>query len=798
MLGTRLVDRPRRSAAALVVFTCSLVCNGAAPAASSAAQLIGPECLMRATKNLVSNGDFEEPGDQGRTRGAWFLDTTTKAAGKYSLCAKGSTDRPVRRDQNLDLDVGQTYTLSAWMKADALTTAGPGHNSVGAKVIDAGWHWAAQIGPDGPTSDWKRYTVTFTAPPSTSRDRQFFHLVLYVPRGETGLIWVDNLQVERGDRATEFTSKSIPDLRRTVHLLNEADATLRGIGAAQELLSPATAAMDTLRDGLAATRADIEVCAGTVRGFAAQDDQVWRQTVATVRDVSSGLRENAWHTWWTNPWQRYSRRQAPLSLGQAEAKRMRVAVNDYVAAALMITNLSDSSIEMRVRMLAGGRGPQLPNNPRWAKLRLARMVSPTDRPTAEYPTMLASLDDSQSVKAAPAETTQVWIDVDTVGLEPGTYRAELELTPYRELRPQSIPFSLDVVDVVLPKHCPAEVFCWGLNPLGSLGETAEMSQEQLNAIQDPWLEDLARHGINRVLHHTQTLRAQFAPDGSLSRPLDFVLHDMHLASKRRYVSKFVGGYSVAHYYMPSLGAPDEEFATRFASMMKAWLSHLRELGITPDAFPLELLDEPSGDRLIRNRLAHKVLKQVAPDWKTMAAISIDTAAGLQSLVPIMDIMVVNPGLDEAADQVLRESGREIWTYVCEGSLEVLEPYQYYRLLPWKTWHKGYAGFGFYWTMQKMPTPRGNFYSPFYYGNAGPVPTRGWQAFRRGTRDWTILHALRTAIRKARGQGHKDAATGAEAVLRQAVQGVLGHPGDEAQAEQWRTRILDQLLKLAPG
>jgi hypothetical protein len=159
----------------------------------------------------------------------------------------------------------------------------------------------------------------------------------------------------------------------------------------------------------------------------------------------------------------------------------------------------------------------------------------------------------------------------------------------------------------------------------------------------------------------------------------------------------------------------------------------------------------------------------------------------------MEIMVVQRDLTPAADEALRQTKREIWTYQCSGSLGTLQPYSYYRMEPWVTWAKGYKGFGFCWTMANLDSPRSNVYSPYTYGSDGPVPSRGWQAFWRGTRDWTTLAALRDAIQAAREAGQAEKTAAAEQVLQQAAAEVVTHPQDATRADRWRQQLLDQML-----
>jgi hypothetical protein len=260
------------------------------------------------------------------------------------------------------------------------------------------------------------------------------------------------------------------------------------------------------------------------------------------------------------------------------------------------------------------------------------------------------------------------------------------------------------------------------------------------------------------------------------------------------VENFVGGYSVAYYHMPAI--PDGKFERRFGAMMKSWIEHLRQLGLTPGQFPFEMMDEPDRDKQPVSAAAYKVLKEIDPNWPAMSSISVETPDGLSDLSRIMEIMVVKPGLSPAADQVLKESGREIWTYQCLGSMGTVLPYSYYRMQPWITWAKGYKGFGFYWDMYHQLSPRDGVYAHYHFGADGPVPSRGWQAFWRGTRDWTYLAVLQERIAAARGARRDREAETAEQTLTQAVTAVSGATEDTALADLWRERLLEQLVLLS--
>jgi hypothetical protein len=776
-----------------------------------AAVLIDLDRTPLPTKNFVLNSGFEVTGRWGRTAPApgptgWIsgdktvrFDPRNAKNGKYSVRLGTDGVGATGLQQSVPLEVGKTYTFSAWIKSRGLTTIRNGDNSVGVRIIDAGWHWSKTIRPPTPTTDWQRYSVSFTCPKQhKSLGKQRFSVKMHLPADEKGRIWVDDIQVEAGNKMTDYTAKSVQEFTELAKLVDLTNSKLQTMPEILAQLAPRDAALIALEEELVGIAGKLQVAAGNLRQFNDVDDQIWSQTARATRDAADRARELTYLTWWTNPWKRFGSHQAPTALN-AEAVTLRLAVNDYQPVALMVTNVTAEPMDVRVRLMhpkakkkQGRYTGHFVTPPSWATVRQALMVEPEYAPDSEYPSMLAALPSSQTMAVAPGQTRQIWIDVDTAGMRPGEYPGILELQPQNDRPQRDVRLTLKVEDVVLPEKVPAEVFCWGNYPLGMLGENPEMSQAEINRLHQPWLEEMVKHGINRLLMNSQRFKPAFNKEDTLAAPIDFAFWDKLFNSKRRYAENFVGGYSVAHYHMPK--KPDEHFRKRFGAMMKAWTDHLANLGVTPNQMPFEIMDEPGGHKVEIFRTGTDVLRKVAPGWKTMAAISQKSPAKLKELVPMMDIMVVSPGLLPEADKVLRESAREIWTYRCAGTLEVLHPIDYYLTLPWKTWGKGYTGFGFFWTMSSMHSPRQNRYSPYYIGTDGPVPSRGWQAFWRGTRDWTYLHLLREAADQAEKAGNTEAAAKARKTMEQAVTSMTAETANADVAVARRIELLDALIE----
>ena len=784
-------------------------------ARAGAEPLIEPATLPQPTKNFVTNGDFEVyrrkavPGwrENARTlrEGRAQLQEEAKHSGNYALRLVASQMLPGRIGQTLPLNVGETYTLSAWIKCENMGSL-KGGGSAGVKLVDRGWRWSVSLTPAAATSDWQQYSVTFKTPPVHEifeKEEQIFVVLVYVPVDDTGVLWVDDIQVELGDRATTFMPKSIPSLRSSTAHLNEAHARSGVVATALEKLTPRTSACDELAGRVDALMGRIQDASRQLHAFETTGDRKWAALVKSAEQLHRQARQLSLHVWWTNPWERYDRRQAPADAKPPEAGALRLAVNDYAPLALMLTNLTDQAMDVRVRLLAPESGPfrdhMRMRGPSWATLRQAHMVAPSDKRDSEYPTVLAPLDGSQTIMVGAADTTQLWIDVDTAGMEPGVYEATLELVPQQDVEAQSIPVTLNVVPVTLPERCPAEVFCWGgLESFFNFSELSKLPQEQIDALWDPWLLDMKRHGVNRMICGSTWFTPQFADDDTLAEPIDFSRHDKFMASLRRYFDKFVGGYSVAVYHMPR--EPGAKFERRFAAMMKAWTDHLAQSGITPKDILFQPFDEPEGKRLEFFETACAVLERTAPEWDVLTTVSKYTLEALKAQAKMLDVMVldykdVRRFMSPEAHEAVREGGRDIWVYRCAPLMQ-MEPYGYLRVTHWQAWAWGYKGYGFYYSTRYMYSPRDNVYSPFYFGTDGPVPSRGWQAFWRGTRDWTYLAELRDRAKAAREDGRQKDADEAEAVLKEAVAEVTGAPDNAALADQWRERILDQLVKLA--
>lgn len=133
------------------------------------------------------------------------LDRQAAAHGENSILALPAHRVVTMRQLGLRLEPGRQYTLSAHFRTEGLARG----TYTGVFVIDEGWHTThgSILQPPEGDSDWQRVSRTFTPRPSSN---ELYQLIISVPT--EGRMWVDAIQLEEGDTATEYTADGARNL----------------------------------------------------------------------------------------------------------------------------------------------------------------------------------------------------------------------------------------------------------------------------------------------------------------------------------------------------------------------------------------------------------------------------------------------------------------------------------------------------------------------------------------------------------------------------------------------------------
>ncbi len=204
-MSTRFFVQGRSAAAGMLLggILCALA------GAGEVALRIVPDASMLPQENLLTNSSFEELNDQVPAGWSWSQRNTDATCspvaeahgGKTALCITNGTPfgahvyAQLRQQENLKLEPGKQYTLSAYVKGTEIGPAWIGGGD--------GW-WLRQSLADRHGGDgWRRVVKSFTA-----RDADGACPIMVNTDGPTKGFLIDDLKLEAGARATFYFDPS--------------------------------------------------------------------------------------------------------------------------------------------------------------------------------------------------------------------------------------------------------------------------------------------------------------------------------------------------------------------------------------------------------------------------------------------------------------------------------------------------------------------------------------------------------------------------------------------------------------
>jgi outer membrane protein assembly factor BamB len=355
---------------------------------------------------------------------------------------------------------------------------------------------------------------------------------------------------------------------------------------------------------------------------------------------------------------------------------------------------------------------------------------------------LPALNPARLIQVPAWGARQLWLNVDTESLAAGDWTGRIRL---RSLEVESLETGADLKIRVwaarLPEEQPLRLCHWGY-----------VHNSMLQDYPDEALADQVRNGTN-VFVGLFYPRAQYDEQGNLIGEIDFSAHD-------GYVKKHAPhGMILFFNYQTALKGPggieSEAYAKAHVQWLRAWVAHLRELGVGYDGFALYPVDEPGLSDGLSDR--HVLMGKLAREADPKILLYTDpvgrvTEEELHAMLPYVDIWCPNRNgliLDKTNAsklEIIRNSGATVWTYECDHNAKHQSPLGYYRAQAWLAWHLDMTGIGFwsYCTSRDdpwfLPTLRHDYL--LVYPGDGVVSSKRWEAIRDGVEDYTLLAALR--------------------------------------------------------
>ena len=459
--------------------------------------------------------------------------------------------------------------------------------------------------------------------------------------------------------------------------------------------------------------------------------------------------------WAACPWGYFDPRESlPTSESKTEKLSLALCGGEYGSLALNVTNICGNTLDIRVLCddfkRAGTPTDAKASSGTASHIEFRRTVMTSTTNRERVGDVLPKLDEARILPVPSWETQQLWITVNTEGLAPGDYVADLRLKSV-ESDPTEVhvPLNLTVYDLALPKPRPLRVCTWPFN------------EGELTTQDDAVLNDLVRHG-ETVFMGSAPL-ATCDANGQLTGALDYAKHDT--------IVKRLTPHGMILFLSPQGGLTGQPFLSEswnkaFVLYLKAWVAHLKELGIGYDKWALYPYDEPSapyGETIRQLVAVAKLAREADPNILIYTdPTSGTTMESVKMLTGLIDIWQTSTELlERLGPEILPEAhrvGKEVWFYDAAGGAKTLSSLGIYRERFWRAWREDFTGVG--WWVYSMhgvdrwdgPNATGEFYASVYEGANGPITSKRWEASLEGVQDYERLYLLRQAITEAEKRG----------------------------------------------
>jgi len=722
----------------------------------------------------------KEPGDATD-----LTDGIRGAAGGYDLGTIGWTAVAANKHEGIEIDLGQICSI------EGLAFNGSMKYPVSAMVFlsDDGetYSYAGDIinEPQPPTSPH-----TFTIDGLTEQGR-FVRIQLV--NGEH-YMFLDEIEVFGSkkedleprsrelthDGVMQFAKDLLPSLRQRNSSLGFHGHTLKRLD--REPVEH-QAAIDRARDALAQIKTGImarnkEETVDYRRGlpFTELDAEIGRvmggYLAATGR---SGVR-----MWPANPW-------APLlpfdfDASAPASEPLLMMQNEWGELAFNVVNGSTSPVELSVSVTdLQADGVRAPAST--IRLQEVKFVE-----ASGFQLLADALVPLRGKMNLPAGLTrQLWLTLDTRGLEPGTYRGQIEVSG--DGASITKPFAFTLMPIEMPEQASVYINTWSY-----------MHWKIPKIHPEKVATDLREHysTVQQVISDKMPFPSVDA-EGNFTKPMDFTKLDKYMAS--------LPGTKMwllwTQFDQDHRSMYPKEGDARRTKIMTRWLkdviAHMKKKGIGYDEFAIKWVDEP-GVKEMREivKPSCELLRSIDPQvliWANVTGgLTEDSLAEFEGLIDIWCPISKKLGWDFW-------KGKRVWTYD-SSSNKTRSPTGHYRYKLWKTFHQGCEGNGF-WNYTDNLDSWDDYASVPSWGVIYDDPddvlsSKRWEAYRAGIEDYEVCKMLNDAVVAAKAAGKGDTAdiVAAEKALDQWVKRVLDNKDDPMIAEQAHQELLKHLVKVS--
>lgn len=452
--------------------------------------------------------------------------------------------------------------------------------------------------------------------------------------------------------------------------------------------------------------------------------------------------------------------------------------NQFRSQSLLLTNASAKPQKVRLQLTGAPKGARAG----WLKV---DEVYWTDTyfgtPVPDALKTIAAENGAYSIDVPAGMTRKVWLTVDSSKLSPGDFKSTLVVD--NGIARKAVPFSCAVSTIAM-KRPRFSLGMWdesnGIEGRNSYAITAKNYVPALKLMQSHYVDAAWGSRVALPVPGPDDFDAQ----GALKGKLDFSAFEKWAKDwpeARHFFVFMVAGDNFGGEKMDS-----PLFAPKLGSWAKAVVQHMRETGRDPKQIGLMLVDEAHTDAQDVIQVAwSRAIKATAPELQLFTDPLWEQPGKITHPEAISNFDILSPNLSvyqrggESARKFyegMRQQGKSLWTYQCDGPTRMFDPQRYFRYNAWHTFAIGGEGQGF-WSFGDAGKNSWNeyanisfTYAPVFIDQTTVTNSIHWDSVRDGVQDFEELAMLRDAIAAS-----KDPALKAEGqrVLDNAVKAVTG-------------------------
>ncbi len=423
---------------------------------------------------------------------------------------------------------------------------------------------------------------------------------------------------------------------------------------------------------------------------------------------------------------------------------IKMAKNDTENISINITNLTNKTVPLRIYKEGQFNGNII--------LREALFRENEDKKIVGDP--LPLIGSAGQIYIPPTETRQLFIQIESKKSETSIPNAQQKNIADN----LNFKFIITPVDnITLKKEIKVNVLIYPF----SLSETMPIATYNWDyALDEEYAKDLYNHKVNWFLVGTSTMLPEFDENANIIK-INLDEHDKAIKYKKKY-GKIMFSYGLIEsfngYVKNKYGWSfmDEKWQKGFENMMKVWINHLKELGLTYEDFAVQAWDEVNSEEAKLIAKAGALYRKIDSEIKWVMDGSW-TLESVKIMDPFIDLWI--PHIDHILDSddmkevmsYLRASKEPIWGYTCAINMPGLDPLTYYRLKPWLAYYLKLDGVAFwaYNSWRGDSWDADDYYSSdkysdngvVYKGPHGPITSRRWEAYKDGLEDYLYIYNL---------------------------------------------------------